>query len=242
LRGIIDDCLKNHLNLVDEQELIDFFKTKIADDSDDSQFKNLSIEGYYCIQSFFLLINLNNRKLYILGDEEQDVPNKAKANDMSEGTKAEFTQNASQSFTSFSNTTGAKTISYSFNKNASTTPVALTGAGGATLTDSELLDVVIRAAPNELEGITVLWRIAIDCNVEKVNENVARLLLQLHTNADFELRSRISEFENHFMTSVIALMQRNMVLIKNRTAEEQQVYNERYKEVGYFHYNKVLPI
>ncbi|MFO0116933.1 MAG: hypothetical protein ACK521_04740 [bacterium] len=49
LRSIIDDCLKNHLNLVDEQELIDFFKTKIADDSDDSQFKNLSIEGYYCI-------------------------------------------------------------------------------------------------------------------------------------------------------------------------------------------------
>lgn len=74
------------------------------------------------------------------------------------------------------------------------------------MTDTELLDVVIRAAPDELEGITVLWRIAIDCNVEKVNDNVARLLLQLHTNADFELRSRISEFENHFMTSVITLI------------------------------------
>lgn len=107
LRGIIDDCLKNHLNLVDEQELIDFFKTKIADDSDDIQFKNLSIEGYYCIQSFFLLINLNNRKLYILGDEELDVPSKPKPNDMSAGTNAEFANNATKSFTSISNTTGA---------------------------------------------------------------------------------------------------------------------------------------
>ncbi|MFO0116934.1 MAG: hypothetical protein ACK521_04745 [bacterium] len=44
------------------------------------------------------------------------------------------------------------------------------------------------------------------------------------------------------MNSVIALMQRNMQLIKNRSPEEQKVYNDRYKEVGYFHYQKVLPI
>jgi hypothetical protein len=55
---------------------------------------------------------------------------------------------------------------------------------------------MIRAAPQELEGIRGLWRIAIDCNDKKVSESVAALLLQLHTNVDFELRSRISEFEN----------------------------------------------
>ena len=49
LRGIIDDCLKNRLNLIEESELIEFFKTKIANESNDSKFKNLSIEGYYCI-------------------------------------------------------------------------------------------------------------------------------------------------------------------------------------------------
>jgi hypothetical protein len=36
LRGIIDDCLKNRLNLIEESELIEFFKTKIANESDDS--------------------------------------------------------------------------------------------------------------------------------------------------------------------------------------------------------------
>jgi hypothetical protein len=57
---------------------------------------------------------------------------------------------------------------------------------------------VIRAAPQELEGIQGLWRIAIDSNDQKVNENVARLLLQLHSNVDFELKNRISEFETQF--------------------------------------------
>jgi hypothetical protein len=44
------------------------------------------------------------------------------------------------------------------------------------------------------------------------------------------------------MTSVIALMQRNMQLIKNRSPEEQKVYNDRYNEVSYIYYSKVLPI
>ena len=44
------------------------------------------------------------------------------------------------------------------------------------------------------------------------------------------------------MTSVIALMQRNMQLIKNRSPEEQKVYNDRYNEVSYLYYSKVLPI
>jgi hypothetical protein len=51
--------LKARLGLIDEAELIDFFKTEIAsDDADHEDFlKSLNIEGYYCIQSFFLLIN-----------------------------------------------------------------------------------------------------------------------------------------------------------------------------------------
>jgi hypothetical protein len=130
LRGIIDDCLKNRLGLIDESELIEFFKAKIADENDDSQFKNLSIEGYYCIQSFFLLINMKNRKLYILGDEEQDVP--IKKGNTAPGTQAEFAQNATQSFTSYSNTTGAQTKSYSFNKNTTSTSTSTTLAAAAS--------------------------------------------------------------------------------------------------------------
>jgi hypothetical protein len=35
---------------------------------------------------------------------------------------------------------------------------------------------------------------------------VARLLLQLHSNVDFELKHRISEFENQFTHSCISLI------------------------------------
>lgn len=75
-----------------------------------------------------------------------------------------------------------------------------------------------------------------------MNENAARLLLQLHTNVAFELKSRISEFENQFTTSCIAFIQRNMQLIQSRDPDEQTALNGRYKEVGTFSYQKVLPI
>ena len=110
---------------------------------------------------------------------------------MDSGTQADYAKNATQSFTSYSNTTGSQTKSYSFAKNQTSS-----AASGTTQTDLDLLEVMIRAAPQELEGIRGLWRIAIDCNDKKVSESVAALLLQLHTNVDFELRSRISEFEN----------------------------------------------
>ena len=68
-----------------------------SEDTGDSFYKNLSLEGYYCIQSFFLLINQKNRKLFILGDEEQDVIPKidGETNQMDSGTNAEYTKNAS---------------------------------------------------------------------------------------------------------------------------------------------------
>jgi hypothetical protein len=53
-----------------------------------------------------------------LGDEEQDyIPKKNEANTMDSGTQADYAKNATQSFTSYSNTTGSQTKSYSFAKN-----------------------------------------------------------------------------------------------------------------------------
>ena len=42
-----EDVLKDGLNLVDQDVLVAFFKEKIT--SDETNFQNLSIEGYYCI-------------------------------------------------------------------------------------------------------------------------------------------------------------------------------------------------
>lgn len=43
-----------------------------------------------------------------MGDEEQDyIPKKNEVNVMNSGTQAEYTKNATQSYTSYSNTTGA---------------------------------------------------------------------------------------------------------------------------------------
>ena len=64
---IAKDVLKEGLMLVDENVLIDFFKQKI--NSEESNFVNLSIEGYHCIQSFFVLINKRADKIVILGEE-----------------------------------------------------------------------------------------------------------------------------------------------------------------------------
>ena len=69
---------------------------------------------------------------------------------MDAGTQAQYTKNAVKTFTSYSNTTGAETKSYSFtnNKTQNTNETKVTtAAGGTTQTDPELLEVVVRAAP-----------------------------------------------------------------------------------------------
>lgn len=62
-----EDVLKEGEHVVDPDELIAFFKEKI--NSDTTNFSNLSIEGYHCIQSFFVLINKKAKRLIILGEE-----------------------------------------------------------------------------------------------------------------------------------------------------------------------------
>lgn len=66
--------------------------------------------------------------------------------------------------------------------------------------------------------------------------------MQLHTNVDFELKHRIPEFEYQFTVTCIELIHRNMDLIQQRSKEEQDALNAKYKEVGSFGYHKVLPM
>jgi hypothetical protein len=56
--------------------------------------------------------------------------------------------------------------------------------------------VCAKVAPNEMEGIGVLWKIAIDCQEKKVGECVTNMLLQVHTSVDFGLEDKITMFED----------------------------------------------
>ena len=67
LRKVSEDVIKDSQPIIDQQDLIAFFKEKIS--SEETDFRNLSIEGYYCIQSFFVLINKQARRLVVLGEE-----------------------------------------------------------------------------------------------------------------------------------------------------------------------------
>ena len=44
---------------------------------------------------------------------------------------------------------------------------------------------MVKVPPKEMEGISGLWKIAIDCTEKKVGEAVTKLLLQLHTAVYF---------------------------------------------------------
>ena len=53
-----------------------------------------------------------------------------------------------------------------------------------------------KVAPNEMMGIGVLWKIAMDCQDRKVGEAVTNMLLQVHTSVDFGMEEKITLFED----------------------------------------------
>ena len=55
LRKVSEDVLKDGKAICDQDQLIAFFREKIG--SERADFTNLNLEGYYCIQAFFVLIN-----------------------------------------------------------------------------------------------------------------------------------------------------------------------------------------
>ena len=73
--------------------------------------------------------------------------------------------------------------------------------------DPDLIQVCAKVAPNEMEGIRVLWKIAIDCQEKKVGESVTNMLLQVHTCVDFGLEDKITMFEDQFIESCMRIIQ-----------------------------------
>lgn len=148
LQTICDDFLLGRdTSMLKYEDLNSFFRGTVCAES--NSFVNLQLEGYHCIQGFFILVNLRADKLVV---QDDDVAKAA---------------------------SGIKTGMYNQRK-----------------LEPDLIQVCAKVAPNEMEGIRVLWKIAIDCQEKKVGECVASMLLQVHTSVDFGLDEQITMFED----------------------------------------------
>jgi S-methylmethionine-dependent homocysteine/selenocysteine methylase len=96
--------------------------------------------------------------------------------------------------TSYSNNSGAKYQQYSFSFTSNND-------------DASSVEVMVKAAPDEMVGIKCLWKIAINCQNIDVGKFVARMLLQLHTNTDFGQDHKIILFEDQFIGSCFRIIE-----------------------------------
>ena len=115
LQTICDDFLLGRdTSILKYADLDSFFRGTVC--AEDVSFANLQLEGYHCIQGFFILVNLKADKLVV---QDDDVASAA---------------------------AGGQANKYSYRK-----------------LDQGMIQVCAKVAPNEMDGIRVLWKIAIDC-------------------------------------------------------------------------------
>lgn len=57
----ICDSLSNSDNKDDMRSLVEFFKVKLSEES--QAFKTITLEGFNCIQTFFIVVNEFNQKV-----------------------------------------------------------------------------------------------------------------------------------------------------------------------------------
>lgn len=72
LREVCDQASsedKSTQPLIPQEELVKFYEeTMNIENKQEEGFKNLTVEGFYCIQSFIVLINMINKKLIKVGE------------------------------------------------------------------------------------------------------------------------------------------------------------------------------
>ena len=124
LKTISDEVFKYNKTLIDKKDLYAFFKEKMASESAD--FRNLSKEGFFWIQTFFVKINKKAGRLIVYDDEVKPAQKKGglkKDNKDDKGSKkaVSFAEGGTQTsgdskpaFTSYSSETGAGYQTFSF--------------------------------------------------------------------------------------------------------------------------------
>ena len=183
LRAICDDfMLGRNQNTTFFDNIKSFYMDTIC--GENNNFANLNVEGYHCIQGFFILINLRANKLVVQDDDVIKV-------------------NAGGS-------------------------VKNTSWQGRKL-DPAQIQVSSNVPPNEMEGIGVLWTIAIDCQEKIVGECVTKMLIQVHTQVDFGLEQKITMYEDQFVASCLQIIARQRGAIEGRPEAEKQRLNEAFQ-------------
>jgi hypothetical protein len=114
---------------------------------------SLTLDGFYCIQSYFLLANETAEKL-----KRYIKPR----------TNASSSSNAA---TGFSNSTGAAYSSFSFSKLRKKSEDA---------EPEQTFRVYVE--PKDLDGINNIWKIAVECQHEEVSPKAIKFLIQLYYN------------------------------------------------------------
>jgi hypothetical protein len=173
----------------------------------------LSIEGFYCIQSFIVLINKINKKLIKLGEyygvyKSKDQPEASEP--QKETTAKEVTKKVK--ITAIGSDGSKKTDEFSFNQadgGASSKGAASTGTGPAygpqkpsnttqadeRPEDPDDLRIRVLTPPVLVDGYNLLWRIATESTSKLVIDAAARILIQMHSNVAYEMEASVPEFD-----------------------------------------------
>ena len=101
---------------------------------------------------------------------------------------------------------------------------ASSGKPASSLVDKDgLVKILMRVAPDQVEGTASLWRIATQAVELKVHEAAVALLIQIHTSLEESLMPRLAEFEDIYMNSCVDVMQANLNCIRSRTEEQKKL-------------------
>ena len=143
-------------------ELGEFFNDKLA--SGENDFSTLSLDGFSCIQSYFLMINEKENKVQRL------APTKSSSGSSS------YTD---RMMTGFSSITGPVYGDFSFMKQNRKT-------SGDKAEEEGTFKIYV--FPSQLNGIETMWNIALNCSNKQVESKAIQLVTRLYQNLaiDFE--------------------------------------------------------
>lgn len=92
--------------------------------------------------------------------------------------------------------------------------------------DPDDLEIMALVAPNELDGYTLIWRIATECTSKLVIDSAAKLLVQMHHESAPVLQHLTSSFDDIFVNQAFLIIEKQKPAIKARSPEEAKEIEE----------------
>jgi hypothetical protein len=74
--------------------------------------------------------------------------------------------------------------------------------------DPDDLEIMALVAPNELDGYTLIWRIATECTSKLVIDSAAKLLVQMHHESAPELQHLTSTFDDIYVNQAFLTIEK----------------------------------